>query len=44
VLRRYGDAREGGEFSDQNDGDTAIGLDSGATASLNFDCRFPMGG
>ena len=37
VVTLYGGARGGGEFIDQNAGDTAVKLDSGATASLSFD-------
>jgi hypothetical protein len=37
ALTLYGGARGGGEFTDQNAGDAAIKLHSGATASLSFD-------
>ena len=37
AVTLYGGARGGGEFTDQNAGDAAIKLDSGATASLSFD-------
>jgi len=37
VVTLYGGARAGGEFIDQNAGDTAIKLDSGGAASFSFD-------
>ena len=37
VVTLYGGARAGGEFIDENAGDTVIKLDSGAAASLGFD-------
>ena len=37
AVTLYGGARAGGEFIDQNAGDTVIKLDSGAAASLSFD-------
>jgi hypothetical protein len=37
VVTLYGGARAGGEFIDENAGDTVIKLDGGAAASLSFD-------
>jgi hypothetical protein len=37
ALTLYGGARGGGDFTDQNAGDTSVKLDSGAAAALSYD-------
>ena len=44
VVTLYGGARAGGEFIDENAGDSTIKLDSGAAASLSFDWIISDGG
>ena len=43
AVTLYGGARGGGDFTDQNHGDTTVRLDSGGAASASFDWVFSDG-